>query len=155
MKNNLDRLEKLANDINYEHDQVTQAVRESLEHARKAGALLAQAREQIVHSGQPWLAWLKDHCQFAQTTANNYLRVFRHWDDLPTEGLASLSLRGALAALKHRQRRPKVPPLTPSGLKALMGEFSIVGELPNLLALLRALGVKGPVVAEEQEARRP
>jgi Protein of unknown function (DUF3102) len=57
-----------------------QAASAALEHARKAGELLEQAKAQLTQS--QWLPWLKEHCQFSERTAQNYVRVAREWTEL-------------------------------------------------------------------------
>lgn len=104
-------LEQLAGKIKTEHQQVVQVVRKSLDHARKAGELLARAKEQVEkNSAYRWSRWVEQECGILDRTASNYIRVFRHWDEIERatkEGdPTGLTLRAALSLLKKRERKP-------------------------------------------------
>jgi hypothetical protein len=94
-------LPDLATQINEEHRQCLQAANATLEHARRAGELLEQAKAQLDH-GQ-WLPWLKEHFPFSERMAQNYMRVAREWPRLEAnpQRVADLSFRDALKLLVH------------------------------------------------------
>jgi hypothetical protein len=93
-------LPDLAAQINQEHQQCLQAANATLEHARKAGELLQQAKAQLEHG--KWLPWLKEHFPFSEKTAQNYMRIAREWSGLleaNPQRAADLSYRDALKLL--------------------------------------------------------
>jgi integrase len=138
-------LDQLATRIKAEHRHAVQTVRKSLEHARTAGELLAQAREQIKDSPYRWGKWVEQECGIQERTASNYLRLFRRWSEVEQQAgdVSALTVRAALALLKKRSRPPKPsrPGLTPADLGRLMDKFGISGKPDRLLALLKELGV--------------
>jgi hypothetical protein len=69
---------QLAERINDEHRRCVEAACSTLEHARKAGELLLEAKAQLPHGG--WLPWLREHFTFSDRVARNYMRVAREWD---------------------------------------------------------------------------
>jgi hypothetical protein len=96
--NDLTTLLHLAERINAEHDQAGAALKAGLLHARSAGDLLLQAKEQLPH-GQ-WLPWLEANVRFSDRTAQAYMRVARRWMELEkAQGLADLTFEGGLKLL--------------------------------------------------------
>ena len=91
-------LPTLAVEINREHAACEGAFSESLEHARKAGDLLIEAKAQVEHGD--WLPWLEANCDFAPRTAQVYMQIARNWAELAnTQGLALLGVQRAAAML--------------------------------------------------------
>jgi uncharacterized protein (DUF2235 family) len=76
MNNGSNRLPIIEAQIKIEHDAHLSAVRTSIEHAIKAGALLEEAKGLLKH-GQ-WLPWLSDHCGLSDRTAQRYMRLARN-----------------------------------------------------------------------------
>jgi hypothetical protein len=70
-------LSALADQINDQHDRAIQHVKSALEHARQAGELLLQAKQQIPHGG--WLTWLSANCRVSPRQAQKYLKVAKNW----------------------------------------------------------------------------
>lgn len=145
-------LDQLATRIKAEHRHAVQTVRKSLEHARTAGELLSQAREEIKDSPYRWGKWVEQECGIQERTASNYLRLFRRWSEVEQAGdVSALTVRAALALLRKRSRPPKPsrPGLTPAEVGRLMDKFGISGKPDRLLALLKELGVavSGPKAA--------
>jgi len=68
-KTELTALDDIATAINREHMEVGASLRRGLEHARRAGELLIQAKGQVGHG--EWLPWLKDHPLSALTRARH------------------------------------------------------------------------------------
>jgi hypothetical protein len=68
-------LGELAAQINEEHQRCVEAARTAVEHARKAGELLIQAKAALPHGD--WLPWLKNSFPFSQRTAQDYMLVAR------------------------------------------------------------------------------
>ncbi len=99
-------LEDLARRINDEHDQCAEAARSTLDHALNAGALLTQAKGQIIH-GQ-WGDWLRDHCTVSERTAQLYMKLAREWptwlEAHKTATIADLSMTQAVALLAAPSR---------------------------------------------------
>jgi hypothetical protein len=96
MSNLIPHLSKLAERINAEHRQAHAALCVGLEHAKNAGALLLEAKEQCEH-GQ-WLPWLEANVCFSIRTAQAYMRVAERWPELEAkaQGLAHLTFEQAL-----------------------------------------------------------
>jgi len=99
-------LEDLARRINDEHHQCAEAARSTLDHALNAGALLAQAKAQVVH-GQ-WADWLRDHCTVSERTAQLYMKLAREWpiwlEAHKSATIADLSMTQAVALLAAPSR---------------------------------------------------
>jgi hypothetical protein len=92
----------LATEINAEHAAALSAVRSGLEHARRAGALLIEAKAALEHGA--WLPWLAEQCpRILERTAQGYMRLAREWPRLEAAGntqrVADLPLREALLIL--------------------------------------------------------
>ena len=93
-------LADLAARIRTEHEAVSTALAESVQHAMAAGALLIEAKEQIPHGG--WLPWLRDHCAISERTAQLYMRTAKNRKEIEKQirnGVADLSLNEATAIL--------------------------------------------------------
>jgi hypothetical protein len=93
----------LARRINKAHAAATQAAHRALEHARRAGELLIQAKAHVPHG--EWLPWLETNCpDVAERTAQAYMRVARRWPELEAKAqrVADLPMRQALALLADR-----------------------------------------------------
>ena len=88
-------LTDLAARIRAEHENSILAVKRGLAHAISAGQLLIEAKAQLQH-GQ-WLPWLRDHCQVPERTAQLYMKLATHGDEI--RSVADLTVRGAMAAL--------------------------------------------------------
>jgi len=99
MANIVPNMADLAAKINAEHAQAETAWRAGLEHARKAGELLIEAKEQCRHS--EWLPWLKENVRFSERTAQAYMQVVKRWDELEAkaQGLADLTFQEGLKLL--------------------------------------------------------
>lgn len=103
-------LVSLAEAINSEHDAVCRSVRAGIEHARRAGDLLIQAKAGIDHGA--WLPWLSAHCPaLSNRAAQRYMRIAREWPRLEaaanTTHVSHLPVREALALLAD----PRTPNL--------------------------------------------
>jgi hypothetical protein len=92
-------LAQLAEQINAEHQQVETALRAGLEHAKRAGELLLEAKQQC-HHGE-WLPWLGANVEFSERTAQAYMRVASRWDELTAKAqhVADLPYREAIGLL--------------------------------------------------------
>lgn len=95
----VEALAELAGRINAEHHHVETALRAGLEHAKRAGDLLIDAKKQCKH-GQ-WLPWLKANVRFTDRTARRYMELASRWDELgaKTDTVSDLSYRDAIALL--------------------------------------------------------
>jgi len=78
----------------------------ALEHAVHCGGLLILAAENVkaAKPKQSWLGWLKTNCpDIHQTTANDYMRIAEHRDEIK----GALSLRDALKQIPAKGSRRK------------------------------------------------
>jgi hypothetical protein len=103
----------LASAINEAHLRVEESARAGAEHARHAGELLLQAKEQVGHGN--WLPWVKAHCRFSERTAREYMRVARQWPviDGNRQRAADLSVREAIRLLSDLGDGEEAAPSTP------------------------------------------
>jgi len=93
----------LAAEIVRAHDAVCRAVQSGVEHARRAGNLLIEAKAGVEHG--TWLDWLAAHCPTVpERTAQAYMRIARAWPTLEAKAprVADLPMRQVLALLAER-----------------------------------------------------
>jgi len=96
----------LSAEINAAHTAACRAAGEALNHARRAGELLQQAKAAVNHG--EWLPWLAANCPaISERTAQGYMRVAREWPALQAKAqhVADLPLRQALALLSEPSER--------------------------------------------------
>jgi hypothetical protein len=93
------RLPILAAEIMREHAEVRRAAQMSVEHAIKAGEALIEAKGQLKHG--KWLPWLRDNCEMSARTAQLYMQLAKHKDQI-RNSVADLGLRDALELLDDR-----------------------------------------------------
>jgi hypothetical protein len=133
-------LASLAAQINQEHELAAAAWRDALTHARNAGAALIEAKAQLQH-GQ-WGAWLAEHFRGSERSAQVYMKVARHWNEIEakTAESAVLSIGGALAMLAE----PKAAPLSTDELRRIAKfEDSLRAQLDFLRAQLNSAHAMG------------
>jgi len=110
----------LAETANAEHEAAEEAAGRAIEHARRAGEALLAAKERIPHGS--WGAWLTDHFQGSERTAQAYMRVAKRWEQLHgnPQAPADLTLEGALRLLAEPSQRTPAEKLDAwlDGLKA-------------------------------------
>ena len=129
----------LIDEIRREHGAAAGAARTALDHARRAGELLNQAKAGLRHGD--WLPWLGAHFEFSPRTAQGYMRIADHWGELQTknETVAHLSLREALALLTPaKPLEPHeiclcVPPMTDAEFEALKADIQANGLLEKIV----------------------
>jgi hypothetical protein len=63
----------LAKKINTEHYAGEDAAGQAMEHFIKCGEYLIEAKAQVKHG--EWLQWVKDHLDFTDQTARNYMSI--------------------------------------------------------------------------------
>ena len=103
----------LALEINAEHERAYGKAREALEHARRAGDLLIQAKAEMPHGD--FGPWLTSNCRFSDRTARAHMRLARHWEQLQakTATVADLGLSKALALLgEPNEKESEADPAT-------------------------------------------
>ncbi len=90
---------ELAREINAEHRAFIGTLRKTVEHGIRAGELLMEAKSQCEHGG--WLPWLEANFDGAHRTAQEYMRLYNHRDEIRanTRDSAHLSASGALREL--------------------------------------------------------
>lgn len=96
------RLAVLAHEINSAHTEARQYARKSLERAIAAGDGLIEAKVQLKHG--EWLPWLRGKCEIPERTAQLYMRLAKHKDELlrKSDNLADLTVQAALALLTEK-----------------------------------------------------
>ncbi len=103
----------IASEIDREHQAAYGKAREALQHARRAGELLLQAKAAIGHGA--FGKWLTEHISFAERTAQAYMRIASNWPAIEAKSaaVADLTVRGALAAVKKNNTPPAGPASEP------------------------------------------
>lgn len=127
-------LEHLAAQINKEHNASVKAASSTVEHARRAGELLIEAKDRVEH-GQ-WLPWLKDNFPFTTVTAQNYMRIAREWPQIVaianTKGVLYLpGVAQVLRWLADPNADDDLGGDDPSFVRALLSAPEGKGENPN------------------------
>jgi hypothetical protein len=161
------KLDELALDIKAEHREVGAALRKSLDHARKAGELLARAKQQIEALPEyKWGGWVSKTCEIHERTANNYIRIHRQWAKIEQAvkgDIANLTVRAALAVIKKvsesegdAEKKHKKVPLTMTALKELLARLQIDADPVKIAVLLKEVGkpvadVDGEAVSNEEQ----
>jgi hypothetical protein len=141
MRNDL-ALGDLAAEICVEHERAYGKAREALEHARRAGELLLEAKARAGHGG--WLGWLQANVPFSERTAQGYMRLARQWDALQGKSatVADLGLREALALLAA-PAEPTTPDPAPAAAPSVyvegLADNTTFGIAPSPTARLTAL----------------
>lgn len=89
-------LESLAEQINAEHRAFVGSLKKTAEHGIRAGELLTEAKSKCKHG--KWLPWLDENFEGAPRTAQEYMRLYSHRDEIraKTRSSAHLSISGAL-----------------------------------------------------------
>jgi len=95
--------------INAEHEAAFGSAREALEHARRAGELLLEAKAALKHG--EWLPWIESNCKFGERTARNYMQLATGWERLQEKSatVADLGLREALQLLDDTRPKGGMP----------------------------------------------
>jgi hypothetical protein len=98
------RLDKLAEEINEEHRAFTAAVETALERGIRCGELLTEAKENCPHG--TWLSWLETNFEGAPRTAQDYMRLYNHREEIQAKyaGSAHLSISSALKGIAGLER---------------------------------------------------
>jgi hypothetical protein len=95
-KRNMATLENLASEINAEHRAFVGSLKKTAEHGIRAGELLSEAKSKCKHG--EWLPWLQTNFEGAPRTAQDYMRLYNHRDEIraKTRDSAHLGISGAL-----------------------------------------------------------
>jgi hypothetical protein len=92
------RLDELAEEIIAEHRAFVGTFRKAVEHGIRARGLLTEAKGSCEHG--IWLPWLKENFKGAARTAQAYMRLYDHRDEIraKSQAPAHLSRSGAPVA---------------------------------------------------------
>jgi len=136
-------LDEIAAKVRQAHQAITKLHEASLQHARQCGDWLSMVKARMTYD--KWIAWCNKECRIGESTANNYVRVFQRWDDLPKRD--DMHYADALKALvrKRGTTTSKPKPKLEGWKKTVherMEEHHIRGTLDNVLSFLRSYGVK-------------
>jgi hypothetical protein len=116
----------LATEITREHEAATSAAQTAIEHARRCGELLIQAKAIIGHGG--FLRWVAENCHVGERQARNYMRIAQNWEVIANRQRASdLTLRQALTLTHDEKPEPAID------FDAMLAE--VKAELDELVAL--------------------
>ena len=102
-------LDGLANEINKEHKACEEAASKAVDHAIKAGGLLAQAKGECKHG--EWLPWLNESFAGSVRTAQMYMKLYERRDEIGEirNGVSHLPMREALAAIAKPREVVEAP----------------------------------------------
>src|SRR5262245_12268078 len=95
-----DPLAQAAHRANSEHALAMRSLLGAIEHAREAGQALIDAKLIVGH--RRWLPWLKANFNGSPRTAQNYMRVGKHWEEIAEKrnSASHLSMRAALTCIR-------------------------------------------------------
>lgn len=103
----VEQIHTTAERINALHAAAAEASSTALECARRCGELLQFAKEQMPHG--KWLPWLRENTTVSERTAQRYMWLASHWDEIraknPTH-VSEMSLRGAMQSVCGSLPRP-------------------------------------------------
>lgn len=136
-----DPLPALASQINrlYEEAEQAQTIalsasKSALEHAKRCGELLLEAKAQIQHGG--WEKWRNENLSIPSSTAAQYQRIAENWAILEgEEGISSISaanehLKRLKAATKSAEPAVLPAPIELSDIAAPVYEYSPIDPTP-------------------------
>ena len=98
-------LSTLANKINHAHADTLTAARTTLEHARRVGDLLIEAKAAVPHG--EWLPWMKENVTFSVATAGRYVKVAANWDQVNLSSVTNLTEATALLTEPNAKKNGK------------------------------------------------
>lgn len=136
----------LVDEINRRHREVEQHARATLESAIECGRLLTAAKESLPHG--EWLPWLSENFDGSERTAQTYMRLHEHGDDILAardgnpQRVADLSLRAALRDIATPRERTR-------------DDTHLHRVLPGLTAQATDPGPAAPPPDEPATARTP
>jgi Protein of unknown function (DUF3102) len=136
-------LGELAEEINAEHRAFVGTFRKTVEHGIRAGGLLADAKKQCEHG--TWLTWLQENFEGALRTAQEYMRLYNHRDEIQakTRDSAHLSVSGALQEIAARREEPAKETTSTSqvpGRRRAAQRFDAYAEFTETLVEIRESG---------------
>jgi hypothetical protein len=104
------RLGELAEEINAEHRAFVGTFRKTVEHGIRAGELLSAAKRQSPHG--TWLPWLRENFEGSARTAQEYMRLYNHRNEVRAKArdTAYLTLGGALKEIAAPKNETPAPP---------------------------------------------
>jgi hypothetical protein len=148
----------LAGEIVAAHEAACLAARAGLDHARRAGELLMQAKAEVQHG--EWLGWLALHCPaISERTAQVYMRIAREWPELEAKAqrVADLPVRHAIALLAERSDSSEGEKSVDDHIARLIAEANdqtVEAEYRRMRAELRVFerALAGPLTIEELAA---
>jgi len=127
------RLDDLAREIKNQHNAASDLKKRGIEHARKAGQLLIDAKRQLKH-GQ-WARWVSEHLRDVSVrTLQNYMQLAK-LTEADAQRVADLSYRAALSVLAKSKADERATtdraacisrrcPAESEGYRLLTGDFA-------------------------------
>ena len=118
-----DALVQYSSGINEEHRLAFRCARDAVEHAKAAGELLLQAKQEIKHG--EWISWLEANCEVSPRVAQSYMRIAENWTAIQASGDTphGLTIDAALKAIPKPEKpekaekpaKPATPEPEPTG----------------------------------------
>lgn len=142
------KLEALKKKIEAEVSALSLTLRNALAHAKAIGDLLIQVKAE---AGRTWMDWTDKNCSFCHKTATNYVKIAKHWKDIPPESTVTEAL-GLLSNRTKTKTRAKgtttpVPPnavhlfVTPKPGHDLTTILAVLGSLADVVQVGKREGV--------------
>lgn len=100
-------LSHLATSISSECRLALESAETAVEHARRAGELLTEARQSIPHG--EWRRWVEAQCGISARTAQKYIRLHARWAEIAASDGARLGINESLALIAEPKRLPEAP----------------------------------------------
>lgn len=146
-------VQKIAAEIKTLHAGIMSLQKQSLEHAIKAGSLLAPVSVSMNPQSR-FARWCKKECGFSYETAMAYIRVARNKDKLPKE----LNYTEALKALRKTRKTVAAAPerqftAWETHVMEVAKQHHLKGNVDDLTLFLEAFGVKEVKINNEVEER--
>jgi hypothetical protein len=132
-------LDSLAQEINEEHRAFIDSLKKTVERGIRCGELLTKAKAECKHG--TWLPWLEENFEGSERTAQDYMRLYNHRDEIraKTRDSADLSISRALKAIAASGTSEALPPDMPKEECEIMERA--VREFPGLLSLPNLSGL--------------
>jgi hypothetical protein len=140
----------LVSEIKTELEKEREALSTGLEHARRAGELLLKVREEYEYG--TWEEWLREHFDMSERTAQDYIRLAKHWSDIEAalkesaQPLADLSFGQALRLISKKPDGTHRPAPNKADVREViltaLARHGLNIDVDTFLKLLAELGIK-------------
>lgn len=92
--------------VNALHERACSSLKDAVQYAIQIGDMLSQQKEELPHGS--FLKWVEDNLAFSARTAQNYIKIFKHKEELEQLQPGSLSEAHRLIAPEKPEPKPAV-----------------------------------------------